>query len=169
VYTELKNICVWAKDTAGMGTLYRSAHELIFVYKHGQGQHRNNIQLGRFGRDRTNVWSYPGAIGLRNSTEGNLLALHPTVKPVALVADAIKDCTARGDLVVDAFLGSGTALIAAERTGRCCRGLEIDPIYVDTIVRRWQALTGGVARHAINGRTFDELEREVAEDNGNQQ
>ena len=160
VYTELKNLCVWVKDNPGMGSLYRSGHD-VFVFKHGRGGHRNNVQLGGFGRNRSNVWRYPGANSFaRGGAEGNLLALHPTVKPVALVADAILDCSARGDIVLDAFLGSGTTVIAAERTGRRCYGLELDPVYVDTIVRRWQALTGGSARHAASGRTFDDLVRE---------
>jgi DNA modification methylase len=162
VYGELKNLCVWVKDNAGMGSLYRSQHELVFVFKHGRNGHRNNVQLGHFGRNRTNVWRYPGANSFaRCGDEGNLLALHPTVKPVALVADAILDCSARGDVVLDAFLGSGTTLIAAERTGRRCYGLELDPAYVDTIIRRWQALTGGSARHAASNRSFDDLAREA--------
>jgi DNA modification methylase len=161
-YGELKNLCVWVKDNSGMGSLYRSQHELVFVFKHGRQGHRNNVQLGQFGRNRSNVWHYPGANSFaRCSEEGNLLALHPTVKPVAMVADAILDCSARGDIVLDAFLGSGTTLIAAERTGRRCCGLELDPAYVDTIVRRWQALTGGSARHAASGRSFDDLAREA--------
>jgi DNA modification methylase len=160
-YGELKNLCVWVKDNAGMGSLYRSQHELVFVFKNGRSGHRNNVQLGGFGRNRTNVWRYPGVNSFaRSGAEGNLLALHPTVKPVALVADAILDCSARGDIVLDAFLGSGTTVIAAGRTGRRCYGLELDPAYVDTIVRRWQALTGGSARHAASGRTFDDLTRE---------
>jgi hypothetical protein len=114
VYTELLNLCVWAKSNGGMGSFYRSAHELVFLFKNGTGSHRNNVQLGKFGRYRTNVWNYPGANSFsRSDSEGNLLALHPTPKPVALIADAIKDCTARGDLVLDPFLGSGTAVIAA--------------------------------------------------------
>ncbi len=158
VYTELKNLCVWAKDNAGMGSLYRSQHELVLVYKHGSASHRNNVELGRHGRNRTNVWSYPGVNSFgRKGEEGNLLALHPTVKPVKLVADAILDCSARGDIVVDAFLGSGTSLMAAERVGRRCFGLELDPLYVDTAIRRWQALTGEAARHAASGRSFDAL------------
>ena len=162
VYGELKNLCVWVKDNAGMGSLYRSQHELVFVFKHGCQGHRNNVQLGQFGRNRSNVWHYPGANSFaRCGEEGNLLALHPTVKPVAMVADAILDCSARGDIVLDAFLGSGTTVIAAERTGRRCYGLELDPAYVDTIVRRWQALTGGSARHAASGRSFDDLAREA--------
>src|SRR5262249_45613305 len=145
VYTELKNLCVWAKDNPGMGSFYRSQHELIFVFKHGHDSHRNNIQLGKYGRNRGNVWRYPGMnSGARATDEGNLLALHPTVKPIALVADVILDCSARGDIVLDAFLGSGTTVMAAERTGRRCYGLEIDPVYVDTIIRRWQAYCGGL-------------------------
>jgi DNA modification methylase len=162
VYGELKNLCVWVKDNAGMGSLYRSQHELVFVFKHGRNGHRNNVQLGRFGRNRSNIWRYPGANSFaRCGEEGNLLALHPTVKPVAMVADAILDCSARGDIVLDAFLGSGTTLIAAERTGRRCYGLELDQAYVDTIIRRWQELTGGRARHAASGRSFDDLAREA--------
>ena len=142
VYGELKNLCVWVKDNAGMGSLYRSRHELIAVFKSGSQGHRNNVQLGRFGRNRSNVWHYPGANSFsRCGEEGNLLALHPTVKPAAMVADAILDCSARDEIVLDAFLGSGTTLIAAERTGRRCYGLELDPTYVDTTIRRWEALT----------------------------
>src|SRR5207253_10008055 len=133
---ELENLCVWAKDNAGMGSLYRSQHELVFVFKTGDGPHRNNVQLGRFGRNRSNVWHYPGVNSFsRKTEEGNLLALHPTVKPVALVTDALLDCTARGDIVLDGFLGSGTTLIAAERTGRRGFGIEFEPAYVDTIIR----------------------------------
>ena len=158
VYSELKNLCIWVKDACGMGSLYRSGHELIFLFKHGRGGHRNNVQLGQFGRNRSNVWRYPGANSFaRCSEEGNLLDLHPTVKPVAMVADAMLDCSARGDIVLDAFLGSGTTVIAAERTGRRCYGLELDPGYADTVVRRWQALTGGSACHAVSGRSFDDL------------
>jgi DNA modification methylase len=166
-YTELKNLCVWVKDNGGMGSLYRSQHELVFVFKSGTATHRNNIQLGQFGRYRTNVWTYPGVNSFARSTdEGNLLALHPTVKPVALVADAIMDVTARGDTVLDPFLGSGTTVIAAERTGRVCYGMEIDPAYVDTTIRRWQSFTGLTAAHGISGRSFTELEQEVANEHG---
>jgi DNA modification methylase len=155
---ELINFCVWVKHNGGMGSLYRSQHELVLVLKHGRGSHVNNVQLGRFGRNRTNVWQYRGANDFgRGEGEGNLLALHPTPKPVAMVADAIMDCTQRGDIVLDAFLGSGTTLIAAERVGRRCYALELDPLYVDTAVRRWQKLTGGVARHASSGISFDEI------------
>ena len=161
-YTELKNLCVWAKDNAGMGTLYRSQHELIFVFKHGRAAHRNNVDLGRHGRYRTNVWRYGGINSFsRKTEEGNLMEIHPTVKPVAMVADAILDCSARGDIVLDPFLGSGTTLMAAERTGRCCYGMELDPLYVDTVIRRWQVYTGGLARHAATGCTFDEMASEM--------
>ena len=164
VYTELKNLCVWAKDNPGMGSFYRSQHELIFVFKRGREPHRNNIQLGKYGRNRGNVWRYPGMnSGARSTDEGNLLALHPTVKPVALVADAILDCSARRDIVLDAFLGSGTTVMAAERTGRRCYGLEIDPLYVDTIIRRWQAYCGGCAIHATSSKSFAELQAEAEE------
>jgi DNA modification methylase len=161
-YGELKNLCVWVKDNAGMGSLYRSQHELVFIFKHGRNGHRNNVQLGQFGRNRSNVWNYPGANSFaRSGAEGNLLALHPTVKPVAMVADAILDCTERGGIVLDAFLGSGTTMIAAERTGRRCYGLELDPVYVDTAIRRWQVLTSGKARHAASSRLFDDLAGEA--------
>ena len=162
VYSELKNLCIWVKHNGGMGSLYRSQHELVFVFKNGRDGHRNNVQLGRFGRNRSNVWHYPGVNSFaRCNEEGNLLALHPTVKPVAMVADAILDCSARSDIVLDGFLGSGTTVIAAERTGRRCYGLELDAAYVDTIVRRWQRLTGGSARHAGSGRSFDDLALEA--------
>jgi DNA modification methylase len=162
-YAELMNMCVWVKDNAGMGSLYRSQHELIFVYKNGHGRHSNNVQLGRFGRNRTNVWRYPSAHSFsRSGDEGNLLAMHPTVKPVALIADVLMDCTSRGDVVLDGFLGSGSTVIAAERTGRRCFGIELDSRYVDTIVRRWQAFTRDSARHA-SGKPFDEMERELRE------
>jgi DNA modification methylase len=141
-----------------MGSFYRSQHELVLVFRKGKGPHRNNIQLGQFGRNRTNVWQYPGIQTLsKQSEEGNLLAFHPTVKPIAMVADAILDCTARGEILLDAFLGSGTTLLAAERVGRICCGIEIDPIYIDVAVRRWQKHTGGVAIHAATGKRFDEI------------
>jgi DNA modification methylase len=155
------NMCVWVKDTAGMGSMYRSQHELVLVFKNGRERHRNNVELGRFGRNRTNVWNYPGAIGLRSSDEGNLIALHATPKPAAMVADAIMDVTARGDIVLDPFLGSGTSIIAAQRTGRRCYGIEIDPLYCDVIVRRWQAFTRDRAVRESDGRPFNEIEEEV--------
>jgi DNA modification methylase len=161
VYAEFKNLCVWVKDNAGQGSLYRSQHELVFVFKSGNRPHRNNIQLGKYGRYRTNVWQYRRVNSLSRSTdEGNLSDLHPTIKPVELVADAILDCTARRDVVLDVFLGSGTTVIAAERTGRTCYGIELDPHYVDTIVRRWQAFTGQSAVLGSTGQTFNEVEQE---------
>ncbi len=161
IHAEFKNLCVWVKDNAGQGSLYRSQHELVFVFKSGKKPHRNNIQLGQYGRYRTNVWQYRRVNSLSRSTdEGNLSTLHPTIKPVELVADAILDCSARGDVVLDAFLGSGTTVIAAERTGRACYGIELDPHYVDTIVRRWQAFTGQSAVRESTGQTFNEIEEE---------
>jgi DNA methylase len=161
-YGELKNVCVWVKDNPGMGSLYRSQHEFVLVFKQRGGPHRNNVQLGQFRRNRSNVWRYPGANSFaRGGAEGNLLALHPTVKPAAMVADAILDGSARGDIVLDAFLGSGTTVIAAERSGRRCCALELDPGYVDTAIRRWQTLTGDQARHAVTGCSFDDLVREA--------
>jgi len=161
VYSELKNLCVWVKDNAGMGSLYRSQHELIFVFKNGSAPHRNNVELGQHGRNRTNVWHYAhvGNFG-RIGEEGNLAALHPTVKPVGLIADAILDCSARGDVVLDPFLGSGSTLIAAERIGRLCYGIELDPLYVDAAIRRWQHFTGESAVHAAAGKRFDDLAAE---------
>jgi DNA modification methylase len=157
IYDAFLNLCVWTKNNGGMGSFYRSQHELIFVFRNGKEQHRNNVQLGRYGRNRSNVWSYPGVTNFgRQGEEGNLLALHPTVKPVALVADALLDCSARGDLVLDAFLGSASTLIAAERVGRICHGIEIDPIYVDVAIRRWQRHTGDHAIHAVTGKRFDD-------------
>jgi hypothetical protein len=161
IYGALVNLCVWVKSNSGMGSLYRSQHELIAVFKNGKAPHRNNVALGRHGRNRTNVWTYPGAAGFgRHAEEGVLLSLHPTVKPVTLVADAILDCSSRGDLVLDAFLGNGTTLIAAERTGRTCCGIELDLLYVDTIIRRWQAYAGEIARHAVSGQSFAALAKE---------
>jgi len=161
VYSELKNLCAWVKDNAGMGSLYRSQHELVLVFKSGAAPHRNNVQLGQYGRNRTNVWQYPTINNFgRRGDEGNLLTLHPTVKPVALVADAIMDCSARGDIVLDPFLGSGSTLIAAERVGRVCCGIEFEPLYVDTAIRRWQRFTGDGATRAGDGSRFDDLVRE---------
>jgi DNA modification methylase len=142
VYGELLNLCVWNKSNAGMGSLYRSKHELVFVFKVGTAPHFNAVELGRHGRNRTNVWDYASVNSLAGSRREDL-ALHPTVKPTALVVDAIQDVTRRGDLVLDSFLGSGTSLIACERSGRRFRGLEIDPAYVDVAIERWTAMTGG--------------------------
>ena len=143
IYSELKNICVWNKSNAGLGSLYRSKHEFIFVFKNGTKPHVNNIDLGRFGRSRSNVWDYAGHNGF-NGTKSKLV-LHPTVKPVALVADAIRDCSNRNNIILDPFGGAGTTLIAAEKTGRSARLIELDPRYVDVTIRRWQNLTGRTA------------------------
>jgi DNA modification methylase len=162
VYGAPKQVCVWAKDQAGMGSFYRSQHELVFVFKVGDGPHINNFGLGERGRYRTNVWQYAAP---RPNTRGDDGAAedHPTVKPVAMFVDAIKDCSHRGGIILDPFGGSGTTLIAAERTKRYARLIELDPLYVDLIVRRWQALTGLDAIHAGSGRTFAHLEREREE------
>jgi DNA modification methylase len=138
---------------------YRSQHELVFVFRSGKGSHRNNVQLGKHGRNRTNVWHYPGVnTSSKQGEEGNLLKLHPTVKPVAMVADTLLDCSARGDIVLDSFLGSGTTLMAAERVGRICHGIELDPTYVDTAIRRWQKYTGESAILAETGEAFSDVE-----------
>jgi DNA methylase/ParB-like nuclease domain len=141
IYDERLNLCIWNKSNAGMGSLYRSKHELVFVYRVGTAPHLNMVELGRHGRNRTNVWDYASVNSMRGSRREDL-ALHPTVKPTGLVADAIQDVTRRGDLVLDVFLGSGTTLMAAERTGRRFRGLDIDPAYVDVAIDRWSARTG---------------------------
>jgi DNA modification methylase len=154
---EPKNLCVWAKDNGGMGSLYRSQHELIFVFKNGDATHINNVELGKHGRYRTNVWQYPGVNTLRKERMEEL-AMHPTVKPVAMVADAILDCSKRGGIILDPFGGSGTTLIAAEKTGRRARLIEIDQHYCDVIIRRWQEVIGRDAVHAASGKTFNELE-----------
>jgi DNA modification methylase len=153
LYAEIKNICVWDKGRGGMGSLYRSQHEFVVVFKHGRAQHINNVELGKHGRNRTNVWRYPPA---RPGGEADL-HLHPTAKPISMVADAIMDCSNRGDIVLDPFGGSGTTLLAAERTGRCGYLIELDPRYVDLIIRRWQQMSGERAIHAKSGLSFDEM------------
>ncbi|WP_249133840.1 DNA methyltransferase [Bradyrhizobium sp. AUGA SZCCT0182] len=155
IFTELKNIIVWVKNNAGQGSLYRSQHEFILLFKNGTGQHQNNIELGRHGRNRSNVWSYPGANSFRSGRLADLAA-HPTVKPVALVADAIRDCSPRRGIILDPFMGSGTTILAAEKVGRRAYGIEIDPQYVDVAIRRWQDFTG---RDAVleTGETYDEI------------
>jgi DNA modification methylase len=157
VYRELKNLVIWNKTNAGMGSFYRSQHELIFVWKHGRGKHVNNIELGQHGRHRTNVWTYAGSNAF-GSDRLETLAMHPTAKPVRLVADAIRDCSRRSDLVLDSFGGSGTTLIACERTQRKARLIELDPLYCDQIVRRWQRLTGQTAVHAVTGVSFADID-----------
>ena len=155
-FTELKNLVVWNKTNGGMGAFYRSKHELVFVFKQGKSDHTNSFGLGETGRYRTNVWDYAGisSIGANRSEE---LAMHPTVKPVALIADAIRDCSRRGEIVLDCFGGSGSTLIAAEKTGRAARLVEYDPLYCDTIVRRWELLTGKRAILAASGQTFEDV------------
>jgi DNA modification methylase len=158
IYSELKNLCIWNKTNAGMGSLYRSKHELIFVFKIGKGPHINNVALGRYGRNRANVFDYAGQTSLRGRK--SKLSLHATAKPVALVADTIRDCSNRGGIILDPFGGAGTTLIAAQKTGRRARLIELDPKYVDITIRRWQYLTGEAAIHAETGRSFDDLARE---------
>jgi DNA modification methylase len=152
-FSKLLNLCVWHKSNAGMGSLYRSQHELVLVYKHGTKPHINNVHLGRHGRNRTNVWTYVGQSAL-SGTSKSKLAMHPTVKPVALVADAIRDCSNRGDIILDPFGGAGTTMIAAEKTGRRAHLIELSPRYVDVTVQRWQRLTGATAVHADTGKPY---------------
>lgn len=161
---KLINLCVWAKTNGGMGSFYRSAHELVLVLKKGTAPHQNLVELGRHGRYRTNVWSYAGVNSFRRGRDEEL-AMHPTVKPVGLVADAIRDCTKRGELVVDGFSGSGTTLIAAEKTGRRAAVVELDPLFVDVGVRRWEKLTGKQAIHEETGLTFAQLAAERSSKN----
>ncbi len=155
-FSELKNLCVWNKTNGGMGTFYRSKHELVFVYKVGTAPHINTFELGQTGRYRTNVWDYAG-ISSMSSNRAEELAMLPTVKPVALVADALKDCSKRGQNVLDPFGGSGSTLIAAESCGRRARLIEYDPLYCDLIIAHWQAFTGKQAQHAVEGCCFEDL------------
>jgi DNA modification methylase len=156
IYSGLKNLCVWNKNNGGMGSFYRSKHELVFVYKVGTDPHVNTVELGTHGRYRTNVWDYAGVNTWRAGRDADL-EMHPTVKPTALVIDAIKDCSRRGDVVLDAFSGSGTTIIAAHKCRRKARALELDPLYVDVAIRRWQTFTGEAATLAITGETFAEI------------
>jgi DNA modification methylase len=158
-YTEFKQLCVWNKDNFGMGSFYRSKHELVFIFKNGTAKHTNNFELGQYGRTRTNVWDYGGMNSYSGRDSSNeLLKMHPTVKPVKLVADAILDCSLHGELILDLFGGSGTTLIACEKTDRKCCMMELDPKYVDTIIRRWQKHTNQKAILKSSGKTFDEIE-----------
>lgn len=154
-YAELKNLVVWNKDNGGMGAFYRSKHELVFVFKKGVAKHINNFGLGENGRYRTNVWDYPGISSL-GPDRAEQLAMHPTVKPVAMIADAMRDCSRRKGIVIDAFSGSGTTIIAAEETGRRARAIEIDPRYADVAVRRWQSVTGRQALLDEGGLAFND-------------
>jgi DNA modification methylase len=156
---DLLNLCVWVKSNGGMGSLYRSRHELVFVFRNGREAHVNNVQLGRFGRNRSNVWNYPSP-----NAFGRAGSVRPTIKPVGLVADAILDASRRNDIVLDPFCGSGTTVLAAERTSRRCRGIELDPLYVDTTIERWQQMTGRKA-HTQLGETYDQIKaRRMAAD-----
>jgi DNA modification methylase len=149
-------LCVWVKDNGGMGTFYRSQHELVFVFKKGEAPHINNFELGQHGRYRTNVWAYSGVNTFKRKGY-ELLALHPTVKPVSLIADALRDCSHRQGIILDPFAGSGTILIAAERTGRHARAIELDPQYVDVGVMRWQRVTGKEAVLEATGQTWHQV------------
>ena len=156
---ELVNLCVWVKPNGGMGSLYRSRHELVFVFGKSGVRRQNNVQLGRFGRNRTNVWNYPGMNSFARCGRTRGLEFHPTVKPIAMVADAILDVTQRDDIVLDPFCGSGTTILAAERVGRRSFGIELDPLYVDLAISRWQRMTKQKAIHS-NGKTFDAMRAE---------
>lgn len=160
IYSELKNICVWSKTNAGMGSLYRSQHEFVCVFKSGTAPHINNVELGRYGRYRTNVWNYAGVNGFGGDRAD--LELHPTVKPVAMVEDAIRDCSRRKGVILDPFLGSGTTIIAAERAGRRGFGVEIDPAYCDVTLRRVQELCGLNPTLEATGQTFAQVTQERA-------
>lgn len=159
LYAEWKNLLVWNKDNAGQGSFYRAKHELIAVLKNGTAPHINNFGLGAKGRYRTNVLDYPSVNSLHPARKGDL-ALHPTVKPVALIADLIRDCSKRKGVILDPFGGSGTTILAAERTGRIARLIELDPLYVDVAVRRWERITGVPARHATSGLSFEQVAAE---------
>ncbi len=165
VYDDHLNTCVWTKTNPAMGSFYRSQHELIPVFKCGTAPHINNIELGKHGRNRSNVWIYPGASSLGSESRA-LLEHHPTVKPITLVADILKDASHRRGIVLDPFMGSGTTIIAAERTGRIAYGIEIDPAYVDVAIRRWQDETDSDAKHSATGLTFNDLEHHRQSDAG---
>jgi DNA modification methylase len=156
----LYNVCVWVKNNAGMGGIYRNQHEMVCVFRAGADQPLNNVELGKYGRNRSNVWSYPGMASF-GADRDELLASHPTVKPVALISDVLRDVTKRGDVVLDTFLGSGSTLVAAQETGRVCFGVELDPLYVDVAIRRWQRATGLDAVHAESGQTFEQSARHL--------
>jgi DNA modification methylase len=164
-YSELMNIVVWAKTAGGMGSMYRSQHELIFLFRSGTARHVNNVLLGRYGRNRTNVWNYAG-LNTFQQGRAEALARHPTTKPVGLIADAILDCTRRSEIVLDPFVGSGSSIIAALRTGRRCYAMELDPQYVDVALRRVRQLTGIEPTHASSGEAFRDREATVLEEAG---
>jgi DNA modification methylase len=167
-YSELKNLVVWAKDRAGMGSFYRSQHELVFVFKNGKAVHRNHFQLGQHGRTRPNVWQFPS---VRSSSDDfgdtkdrDALKLHPTIKPVKLIEEALLDCSRRQEIVLDPFLGSGSTLIACEKTKRRCYGIELAPRYVDATLYRWATLTGKEPIHTQSGKTYDQRKAKAAKE-----
>jgi len=164
VYDGMLNLCVWAKTNGGMGSLYRSQHELLFIFRHGSAPHINNVALGKYGRYRTNVWTYAG-VNAFGKERDEALAMHPTVKPLQMIADAILDVTAQGDIVLDGFLGSGTAVLAAEQTSRVCYGVEIDPRYVDVVLRRWMHVSREQPVLVETGQTFDQVAAARAQTN----
>ena len=155
VFSDFINLCVWAKSSGGMGSLYRSQHELCFVFKSGKSPHVNNVELGKHGRYRTNVWQYAGVNSF--GKHKNDIVLHPTVKPVEMLKDAILDVTKRGDIVLDSFLGSGSTMVAAHQSKRICYGVEFEPLYVDTAIRRFKDMFGIDAVHEASGKTYGEL------------
>jgi DNA modification methylase len=156
LYRDMLNIVTWVKSNAGQGSFYRSQHEFIAVFRVGDEPHRNNVELGRFGRNRSNVWTYAG-VNTFGKGRNEALAAHPTVKPVALVADALIDCTARGDVALDQFVGSGTTILAAEKVARVAVGIEYEPRYVDVAILRWQRMTKLEAVLAGDGRSFEDI------------
>lgn len=156
LFAEMINLCVWNKSNGGMGSFYRSKHELIGVFKHGKAPHINNVQLGKYGRDRTNVWDYPGLSSFSKDRDAEL-ARHPTPKPIALIKDILLDASHRGNVVLDGFLGAGSTLMACEQVHRCCVGIELDPKYVDVTLKRWMDYTGEEPIHIDSGLTFTEL------------
>ncbi|MFL6720452.1 MAG: site-specific DNA-methyltransferase [Sphingomonas sp.] len=163
-YERFLNMAVWTKNRPGMGSYLRSQHELFFIFGKGGAPARNNVQLGRFGRSRSNIWCYPGAASLaKTAEEGNPLSFHPTVKPLALIADVLLDCTVKGDIVADPFAGSGTTLIACEKLGRRARVIELDTAYCDLIIRRWQHWSGELAVRLVDGVPFVTLEEEAVQ------
>jgi len=159
---KIIDLCIWNKQSGAMGGLYRGQYEPCLVFKHGDAPYLNNVQLGKYGRYRTNMWEHPGLSSFGKGRE-DALAMHPTVKPVALLAEAIKDCTRRGEVVLDPFAGSGSTIIAAEKTGRVGYGVELEPKYVDVTIRRWEAMTGREAVHEASGMTFSALRQRRAE------
>ena len=162
LYKELKNICVWNKSNGGMGSLYRSKHEFIPVFKNGSAPHTNNIELGKHGRYRSNVWDYPGVNSFNRSSD---LEMHPTVKPTAMIADAIMDCTNRSEIILDPFGGSGSTIIAAEMVGRRARLIELEPQYCDVTIKRWQDFTGKEAIHSENKQKFNDIKEVIGDFN----